>query len=169
VRTKHTPTPWFWMDGGEEEECEPPEPGKKWLSIINSDGDEIAIIVNRKTEPTRQQIANAKFIEKACNSHELLLTAAKEAKNKLLRGGNPADTIGRLRDAINRAENGVKQDEEEVEADEDLSCKISDLLWYYLKKDRENKDRVQTNWGTKTQLGLAACVLRIVTDWQKTK
>lgn len=36
------------------------------------------------------------------------------------------------------------------------------LLWDCMKKDRENPDRVQTGWGTKTQDGLIACIERIV-------
>lgn len=37
---------------------------------------------------------------------------------------------------------------------------IVDLLWDYLKKDPEHKDRRQTAYGTKTKLGLALSVLR---------
>ena len=35
---------------------------------------------------------------------------------------------------------------------------IAALLWDYLKKDPEHKDRRQTGWGTKTKLGLALSV-----------
>jgi hypothetical protein len=39
---------------------------------------------------------------------------------------------------------------------------LVELLWNYMKRDPEHKDRVQTGWGTKTQVGLIACVKRIV-------
>ncbi len=38
---------------------------------------------------------------------------------------------------------------------------IVELLWDYLKKDPEHKDRRQTGWGTKTKVGLCACIERI--------
>jgi len=41
---------------------------------------------------------------------------------------------------------------------------IAELLWDYLKKDPEHKDRRQTGWGTKTKIGLAASVARIIKD-----
>ncbi len=41
---------------------------------------------------------------------------------------------------------------------------VVDLLWDYLKRDPEHKDRKQTGWGTKTQEGLCACVERIATS-----
>ncbi len=41
---------------------------------------------------------------------------------------------------------------------------IVELLWDYLKKDPEHKDRRQTGWGTKTKMGLCACINRIVTE-----
>jgi hypothetical protein len=34
------------------------------------------------------------------------------------------------------------------------------LLWDYLKRDPEHKDRRQTGWGTKTKAGLVASVRR---------
>ena len=36
----------------------------------------------------------------------------------------------------------------------ELTKKIADLLWDYLKKDPDHKDRRRTGWGTKTKLGL---------------
>lgn len=39
-----------------------------------------------------------------------------------------------------------------------------ELLWDHLPKDREHKDRRQTGWGTKTKVGLIACLERIATD-----
>jgi hypothetical protein len=38
------------------------------------------------------------------------------------------------------------------------------LLWDSLKRDPEHKDRRQTGWGTKTQIGLVACLDRIYFD-----
>ena len=38
---------------------------------------------------------------------------------------------------------------------------IFDLLWDYLKRDPDHKDRRQTGWGTKTKVGLVACLDRI--------
>lgn len=38
---------------------------------------------------------------------------------------------------------------------------LIDLLWDSLKRDPENKDRRQTGWGTKTKIGLCACIERI--------
>ncbi len=39
---------------------------------------------------------------------------------------------------------------------------ILELLWDHLKKDPKHKDRRQTGWGTKTEIGLIACIDRIV-------
>ena len=36
------------------------------------------------------------------------------------------------------------------------------LLWNYMKRDTEHRDRVQPGWGTKTQEGLAACIERVL-------
>ncbi len=41
---------------------------------------------------------------------------------------------------------------------------IVELLWDYLKKDPEHKDRRQTGWGTKTKQGLYNCINRIVME-----
>ena len=46
---------------------------------------------------------------------------------------------------------------------EQETCVI-DLLWDSLKKDPEFKDRRQTGWGTKTKVGLIACITRIASD-----
>ncbi len=43
----------------------------------------------------------------------------------------------------------------------DQGTAVIDLLWDSLKKDPEHKDRRQTGWGTKTKIGLIACVARI--------
>ena len=40
---------------------------------------------------------------------------------------------------------------------------VIELLWDYMKRDPEHRDRVQTGWGTKTREGLVACVQRAVT------
>lgn len=71
--TKPTTYGWTgWHDG--ETECEPPEPGKAWLSIgpVEDDGsvsEELAIIVSRSTDPriraTKER--DAKAIVRALN------------------------------------------------------------------------------------------------------
>lgn len=38
------------------------------------------------------------------------------------------------------------------------------LLWESLKRDPEHKDRRQTGWGTKTKVGLIACIRRILEE-----
>lgn len=40
---------------------------------------------------------------------------------------------------------------------------IIGLLWAYMKRDPEHRDRVRTGWGTKTEQGLCACIERIMT------
>lgn len=47
---------------------------------------------------------------------------------------------------------------------EQQTAKLMELLWEYMKRDREHSDRVQTGWGTKTQAGLVACIERIMTE-----
>lgn len=46
---------------------------------------------------------------------------------------------------------------------------LINLLWDYMKHDPKHSDRRQTAWGTKTRIGLAACINRIVldTDWEQ--
>ena len=41
---------------------------------------------------------------------------------------------------------------------------LVDLLWDYLKKDPEHKDRRQTGFGTKTKIGLVASIERIINE-----
>ena len=38
---------------------------------------------------------------------------------------------------------------------------LIDLLWDYLKKDPEHKDRRQTGFGTKTKIGLVASIIEL--------
>ena len=47
--------------------------------------------------------------------------------------------------------------------DHQIKCFI-ELLWDYLEKDKEHKDRVVTGWGTKTEEGLVACIERITRE-----
>lgn len=35
-----------------------------------------------------------------------------------------------------------------------------------LRKDKEHQDRWQTTWGSKTNVGLARCIIRVVEDFQ---
>lgn len=39
------------------------------------------------------------------------------------------------------------------------------LVWDYLKRDPEHKDRRQTSYGTKTQYGLARCLESIYKEF----
>jgi len=39
-----------------------------------------------------------------------------------------------------------------------------ELLWDYLKGDKQNKNRVITGWGTKTEKSLIACIERIIDE-----
>ena len=41
---------------------------------------------------------------------------------------------------------------------------VVEMLWDYLKRDPEHKDRVQTAWGTKTRQGLVFSVARIMKE-----
>jgi len=41
---------------------------------------------------------------------------------------------------------------------------VLDLLWEDLRKDKEYEDRVHTGWGTKTEIGLIACIDRIMQE-----
>lgn len=38
---------------------------------------------------------------------------------------------------------------------------VMDLLWDSLKRDPKHSNRRQTGWGTKTKVGLCACIERI--------
>lgn len=46
--------------------------------------------------------------------------------------------------------------------DEKIEEQLIDLLWSYMKRDPDHRDRVQTGYGTKTKTGLVACVRRII-------
>jgi hypothetical protein len=43
---------------------------------------------------------------------------------------------------------------------------LVDLLWDYMKRDPEHKDRVKTAYGTKTQYGLARCIEAIFREYE---
>ena len=43
---------------------------------------------------------------------------------------------------------------------------LVDLLWPYMKRDREHKDRVHTAYGTKTQYGLARCIEAVFREYE---
>lgn len=72
--TKHTQQ-WSWNDDGHGEDCDPPEPGKRWISILDSEGEEIAVLINRTGEPTEQQCKQAELIVTSVNAHERMVTA----------------------------------------------------------------------------------------------
>lgn len=50
-----------------------------------------------------------------------------------------------------------------VLSDNQVRC-FKELLWDYLKQDKEHKDRKHTGWGTKTEQGLIACIERIIEE-----
>ena len=77
MTAQHSPGPWRFTDDGYGEDCEPPEPGKRWLTVETDDEypDEIAVIVNRVGEPTETQMANARLIVAA----PLMLEALRAA------------------------------------------------------------------------------------------
>lgn len=58
---------------GWDDECDPPEPDKRWLTIADNNGDEVAIIVQRKREgvfredDAARKIADAEMIVNALN------------------------------------------------------------------------------------------------------
>lgn len=41
---------------------------------------------------------------------------------------------------------------------------LIELLWDYMKRDPEHRDRVRTAWGTKTKQGLVASIKRIMEE-----
>lgn len=70
--TAYTPRPWQVLDDGNGEDCSPPEPGKRWLTIADADGEELAVLVNRKGEPTPRQHADARLMALAPELYERL-------------------------------------------------------------------------------------------------
>jgi hypothetical protein len=52
-------------------------------------------------------------------------------------------------------------DEMAAEFENAKMLRVVELLWDSLKRDPEHKDRRQTGWGTKTKVGLVACLDRI--------
>jgi hypothetical protein len=85
--TQHTPGPWSVFNDGYGEDCDPPEPGKRWLSVSDSGENEIAVLINRVGEPTPTQEANAALIaaapetaaerDRLRESNEVMLEALK--------------------------------------------------------------------------------------------
>ena len=61
----HTPGPWYWSDSGYGEDCDPPEPGKRWIEISDSDATEVCCIVNRLGQFRSDQLTNARLIAAA--------------------------------------------------------------------------------------------------------
>jgi hypothetical protein len=57
----------------------------------------------------------------------------------------------------------IAQDGNRVLSDRQVQCFV-ELLWDLLKGDPEHKDRVKTGWGTKTKVGLIACIERIIEE-----
>lgn len=82
---KHTPTPYTYSDSS---------------GIADRSGIAFAQVYGERP----QQRERAEFVCRACNNHDALLAACRDAKDRLLNGGNSADTLARLRDAIRKAE-----------------------------------------------------------------
>lgn len=97
------------FDDGHGEDCDPPEPGKRWLTLGDQDGEEIAVLVRRKGEPTPEQYAHAAEIAKRCNTHAALLDALKTAEAHLAemardhKTGQDALVLRAVRDALAEA------------------------------------------------------------------
>lgn len=79
METKHTILPWRVLSVTE---------GPNKVPRIASAGGGIAILcVNRylgEPGPSKQEVANAEFIVRACNSHDELLAALKAAERLLM-------------------------------------------------------------------------------------
>ena len=98
MSAQHTPAPWeFREDGDANHYCI--LAGNRWLISFLHNGEQM----------TAQQIANAKFIVRACTAHDELLEAAQQAEHWLgeLRSGDqirPVEILRVLRAAIAKAE-----------------------------------------------------------------
>jgi len=63
-----------WYSGSLD--CEPPEPGKRWLEVVDGDDETVAVFVQRvragvyRLEDTRNVHANAELVARALNFHE---------------------------------------------------------------------------------------------------
>ena len=47
---------------------------------------------------------------------------------------------------------------------QEIEDRLADLLWEFLSKSKGHIDRRETSWGSKTKMGLTACILNIVTE-----
>ena len=59
---------FFWTGWSEGADCEPPEPGKRWLTIHDGDGEEFAVIVHRLQENPPSATDEARMLVKEGNA-----------------------------------------------------------------------------------------------------
>lgn len=78
---ERTPGPWYWDDGGYGEDCDPPEPGKRWISIYDDDDSEVCVIVNRTGSFSSNQFANARLIAAAPDMLEAIKNALRHIRS----------------------------------------------------------------------------------------
>ena len=68
VATDHA-VRFAFANDGYGEDCHPEEPGKRWITIYEKDGDElgaeVAVLVNRKGEPRAEQFEWAQLLTAA--------------------------------------------------------------------------------------------------------
>lgn len=98
---ERTPGPWYWDDGGYGEDCDPPEPGKRWISIYDDDDSEVCVIVNRTGSFSSNQFANARLI---AATPELLEAAEEVLAN--WSSGDLAAAVRELDAAVKKAKEG---------------------------------------------------------------
>lgn len=72
MKSKHTPTPWSQFIYNKK------KPHEIVISVPYSDGTDHLCTIDSSARPEENR-ANAKFIVRACNSHDELLQACKEA------------------------------------------------------------------------------------------
>jgi hypothetical protein len=61
-------------------------------------------------------------------------------------------------------EENAADEAQEAAVRESTDDRLVNLLWDYLKRDPEHKDRRQTGFGTKTKMGLTASIRRILQE-----
>ena len=99
---QHTPTPWVNQEGMSV--------GSKPLEICTSDCRALIALVLDRPDISHQSEANAAFIVRACNSHEALVEALKQALELIEPSAFPklihteGDTIRKALAALAKAE-----------------------------------------------------------------
>ena len=103
MNTQHTPGPWIvseWRLDRENVGENVATAARACLALLRGKMADMNADVHTPVEPGNGS-ANARLIAAAPD----LLTACEEAKYLFLNGGNSADTLARLRDAIRKARN----------------------------------------------------------------